>query len=59
MPRPESMPRNSRSCATEITHIGAKNGAFPPSFIKLNRNEVPTGSLLFTTLTVQLCLFLV
>ena len=45
--------------ATEIPHMGAKNGAFPPSFIKLNRNEVPTGSLLFTTLTVQLCLFLV
>ena len=39
--------------------MGAKNGAFPPSFIKLNRNEVPTGSLLFTTLTVQLCLLLV
>ena len=45
--------------ATEIPHMGAKNGAFPPSFIKLNRNEVPTGSLRFTTLTVQLCLFLV
>ena len=45
--------------ATEIPHMGAKNGAFPPSFIKLNRNEVPTGSLLFTTLTVQLCLLLV
>ncbi|MDO4904478.1 MAG: basic amino acid/polyamine antiporter [Lautropia sp.] len=45
--------------ATEIPHMGAKNGAFPASFIKLNRNEVPQGSLLFTTLTVQLCLFLV
>ncbi|WP_368492226.1 amino acid permease [Neisseria sp.] len=45
--------------ATEIPHLGAKNGAFPASFIKLNKNEVPHGSLLFTTLTVQLCLFLV
>lgn len=45
--------------ATEIPHLGAKNGAFPASFIKLNANEVPHGSLLFTTLTVQLCLFLV
>ena len=45
--------------ATEIPHLGAKNGAFPPSFIRLNKNEVPHGSLLFTTLTVQLCLFLV
>ncbi|MCP1772503.1 arginine:ornithine antiporter/lysine permease [Neisseria perflava] len=45
--------------ATEIPHMGAKNGAFPASFIKLNKNEVPHGSLLFTTLTVQLCLFLV
>lgn len=45
--------------ATEIPHMGARNGAFPASFIKLNRNEVPQGSLLFTTLTVQLCLFLV
>ena len=45
--------------ATEIPHLGAKNGAFPASFVKLNQNEVPHGSLLFTTLTVQLCLFLV
>lgn len=45
--------------ATEIPHLGAKNGAFPASFIRLNRNGVPHGSLLFTTLTVQLCLFLV
>ena len=45
--------------ATEIPHLGAKNGAFPASFIRLNKNEVPHGSLLFTTLTVQLCLFLV
>ncbi|ASK28223.1 basic amino acid/polyamine antiporter [Neisseria chenwenguii] len=45
--------------ATEIPHLGAKNGTFPPSFIPLNKNEVPQGSLLFTTLTVQLCLFLV
>ncbi|QEY24006.1 basic amino acid/polyamine antiporter [Neisseria animalis] len=45
--------------ATEIPHLGAKNGAFPASFVKLNKNEVPHGSLLFTTLTVQLCLFLV
>lgn len=39
--------------------MGAKNGAFPPSFIKLNRNEVAHRSLLFTTLTVQFCLLLV
>ena len=45
--------------ATEIPHLGAKNGAFPASFLQLNRNEVPHKSLLFTTLTVQLCLFLV
>ena len=45
--------------ATEIPHLGAKNGAFPASFLTLNRNEVPQYSLLFTTLTVQLCLFLV
>ncbi|MCF7528960.1 basic amino acid/polyamine antiporter [Neisseria lisongii] len=45
--------------ATEIPHLGAKNGAFPKSFIRLNANGVPHGSLLFTTLTVQLCLFLV
>lgn len=45
--------------ATEIPHLGAKNGAFPPSFVHLNANEVPQRSLLFTTLTVQLCLFLV
>ncbi len=45
--------------ATEIPHLGAKNGAFPASFLKFNRNEVPHKSLLFTTLTVQLCLFLV
>ncbi len=45
--------------ATEIPHLGAKNGAFPPSFVKLNPNSVAHGSLLFTTLTVQLCLFLV
>ncbi len=45
--------------ATEIPHLGAKNGAFPASFIRLNKNGVPRGSLLFTTLTVQLCLFLV
>ncbi|MDO4636599.1 MAG: basic amino acid/polyamine antiporter [Lautropia sp.] len=45
--------------ATEIPHMAAKNGAFPAAFIALNRNNVPTGSLLFTTLTVQLCLFLV
>lgn len=45
--------------ATEIPHLGARYGAFPPSFTRLNRNEVPQGSLLFTTLTVQLCLFLV
>lgn len=45
--------------ATEIPHLGAKNGAFPPSFVRLNDNEVPQRSLLFTTLTVQLCLFLV
>ena len=45
--------------ATEIPHLGAKNGAFPAAFIKLNKNEVPHHSLLFTTLTVQLCLFLV
>ncbi|XXQ68607.1 basic amino acid/polyamine antiporter [Neisseriaceae bacterium B1] len=45
--------------ATEIPHLGAKNGAFPPSFTQLNQNEVPHKSLLFTTLTVQLCLFLV
>lgn len=45
--------------ATEIPHLGARYGAFPPSFTRLNRNEVPQGSLLFTTATVQLCLFLV
>lgn len=45
--------------ATEIPHLGAKNGAFPPSFLQLNRNQVAHKSLLFTTLTVQLCLFLV
>lgn len=45
--------------ATEIPHLGAKQGAFPKSFTQLNQNEVPQKSLLFTTLTVQLCLFLV
>lgn len=45
--------------ATEIPHLGAKNGVFPPSFTKLNQHNVPHFSLLFTTLTVQLCLFLV
>lgn len=45
--------------ATEIPHLGAKNGAFPKSFITLNKNEVPHKSLLFTTVTVQICLFLV
>ncbi|WP_338809124.1 basic amino acid/polyamine antiporter [Neisseria leonii] len=45
--------------ATEIPHLGAKNGAFPASFLRLNGNGVPHASLLFTTLTVQLCLFLV
>lgn len=45
--------------ATEIPHLGARYGAFSPSFTRLNRNEVPQGSLLFTTATVQLCLFLV
>lgn len=45
--------------ATEIPHLGARHGAFPASFLHLNRNEVPARSLLFTTLTVQLCLFLV
>lgn len=45
--------------ATEIPHLGAGHGAFPKAFLRLNRNEVPHGSLLFTTLTVQLCLFLV
>lgn len=45
--------------ATEIPHLGAKQGAFPKAFTQLNQNEVPQKSLLFTTLTVQLCLFLV
>lgn len=45
--------------ATEIPHLGAKQGAFPKSFTQLNQNEVAHKSLLFTTLTVQLCLFLV
>lgn len=45
--------------ATEIPHLGAKNGAFPKSFLTLNGNLVPKNALLFTTLTVQLCLFLV
>ncbi|MDK4680810.1 basic amino acid/polyamine antiporter [Kingella negevensis] len=45
--------------ATEIPHLGAKNAAFPKQFLALNGNEVPHHSLLFTTLTVQLCLFLV
>lgn len=45
--------------ATEIPYLGAKQGAFPKSFTQLNKNEVPHQSLLFTTLTVQLCLFLV
>ena len=45
--------------ATEIPHMGARNGAFPKSFIPLNKNEVPQGSLMFTTLTVQFCLLLV
>ncbi|ULJ68582.1 basic amino acid/polyamine antiporter [Wielerella bovis] len=45
--------------ATEIPHLGAKSGAFPKAFLQLNRNEVPHQALLFTTLTVQLCLFLV
>ena len=45
--------------ATEIPHMGARNGAFPESFIPLNKNEVPQGSLMFTTLTVQVCLLLV
>ena len=45
--------------ATEIPHMGARNGAFPKSFIPLNKNEVPQGSLMFTTLTVQVCLLLV
>ena len=39
--------------------MGARNGAFPKSFIPLNKNEVPQGSLMFTTLTVQFCLLLV
>ncbi len=45
--------------ATEIPHLGAKNGAFPAALTRLNGNGVPQASLLFTTLTVQLCLFLV
>lgn len=45
--------------ATEIPFVGASNGAFPQSFLKLNHNEVPHYSLLFTTLTVQLCLVFV
>lgn len=45
--------------ATEIPHLGAKHAAFPQAFTRLNRNEVPQYALLFTTLTVQLCLFLV
>ncbi|OBX05855.1 arginine:ornithine antiporter [Gallibacterium salpingitidis] len=45
--------------ATEIPHLGAKNGVFPPLFTRLNKHAVPQFSLLFTTLTVQLCLFLV
>lgn len=45
--------------ATEIPYLGAKNGVFPLPFTRLNRHNVPHFSLLFTTLTVQLCLFLV
>lgn len=45
--------------ATEIPFLGAKNGVFPPAFTRLNPQNVPQFSLLFTTLTVQLCLFLV
>ncbi|OOF56787.1 basic amino acid/polyamine antiporter [Rodentibacter myodis] len=45
--------------SSEVPYRGAKNGAFPQIFDKLNENGTPINSLWFTGLVVQLCLILV
>ncbi|BFU60119.1 MULTISPECIES: basic amino acid/polyamine antiporter [Rodentibacter] len=45
--------------STEVPYRGAKNGAFPQIFDKLNKNGTPINSLFFTGFVVQFCLVLV
>ncbi|WP_288063425.1 basic amino acid/polyamine antiporter [Rodentibacter caecimuris] len=45
--------------SAEVPYRGAKNGAFPKIFDKLNENNTPINSLWFTGFVVQLCLLLV
>ncbi len=45
--------------STEVPYRGAKNGAFPQIFNKLNKNGTPINSLWFTGFVVQFCLVLV
>lgn len=45
--------------SAEVPYRGAKNGAFPKVFNKLNKNDTPINSLWFTSFVVQICLFLV
>lgn len=45
--------------SAEVPYRGAKNGAFPKMFDKLNKNDTPINSLWFTSFVVQICLFLV
>lgn len=42
--------------ATEIPFLAAKNKAFPPIFLKTNKNNVPIASLWLTSIVVQLAL---
>ena len=45
--------------STEVPYRGAQNGAFPPLLKARNANNIPHHSLMFTCVTVQLCLLLV
>lgn len=45
--------------SVEVPYIAAQNGAFPKMFAKQNENETSVASLTLTSLTVQLCLFLI
>ena len=45
--------------SAEVPYIAAQHGAFPKLFAKKNSRGTSTASLTLTSLTVQLCLFLI